>query len=67
MADYDSGTKPGGWEPSEDGGAWRGDAAIECWPEELAGPEYWAYRRREDVERAVNELVGERTARHRGR
>jgi hypothetical protein len=67
VKDREDGTELGGWEPSEDAEAWRGDDDVECWPEELAGPEYWAYRRREDVERVVNELVGERTARHRGR
>lgn len=66
MMDRDSGTEPRGWEPSGDAEAWRGEGTVECWPEELAGPEYWAYRRRQDVERVVNELVGERTSRHRG-
>jgi hypothetical protein len=28
----------------------------------MAGPEYWAYRIREEMERAIIELVGERTA-----
>jgi hypothetical protein len=28
----------------------------------MAGPEYWAYRIRAEMERAVIELVGERTA-----
>jgi len=45
------------------GEGWRGSEHLEPWPEELAGPEYWLYRRREDVERAVIELVGEPTAR----
>lgn len=45
--------------------AWRGEELAEPWPEELAGPEYWAFRSREEVERVVNELVGERTARER--
>ena len=45
--------------------AWRGEAHPESWPEEFAGPEYWAFRNREEVERVVNELVGERTARER--
>jgi hypothetical protein len=49
----------------EAGEAWRGEAHLETWPEELAGPEYWAFRSREEVERVVNELVGERTARER--
>jgi hypothetical protein len=43
--------------------AWRGNEHLEGWPEELAGPEYWLYRRRQDIERAVIELVGEATAR----
>ncbi len=67
MADQGKDTEPGGWEPSDDGEAWRVSETVELWPEELAGPEYWAYRRREAVERVVNDLVGERTARHRGR
>jgi hypothetical protein len=29
----------------------------------MAGPEYWAYRIRDEMERAIIELVGERTAR----
>jgi hypothetical protein len=53
-----------GWELPESGSgdAWRGSEYVGGWPEELAGPEYWAYRSREEIERAVNELVGERTA-----
>jgi hypothetical protein len=55
-----------GWVPwDRDGEAWRGNAHLERWPEELAGPEYWAYRVREEVERVVSDLVGERTARER--
>jgi hypothetical protein len=52
------------WElpESESGDAWRGAEHVGGWPEELAGPEYWAYRHREEIERAVIELVGERTA-----
>jgi hypothetical protein len=67
VANRDKDTEPGGWEPSEDAEAWRGTEDFECWPEEMAGPEYWLYRRREDVERVVNELVGQRTSRYRGR
>ena len=53
-----------GWEPSDAGSsdAWRGVEHVSGWPEELAGPEYWAYRNRDEIERAVIELVGERTA-----
>jgi hypothetical protein len=56
-----------GWEPSESasGDAWLGDEFVGGWPEEMAGPEYWAYRGREEIERAVIELVGKRTARDR--
>jgi hypothetical protein len=25
--------------------AWRGDLHFDHWPEELAGPEYWLYKR----------------------
>jgi hypothetical protein len=25
--------------------AWRGDLHFDQWPEELAGPEYWLYKR----------------------
>jgi hypothetical protein len=64
VQDNDSDSQHGGWVPSDRGGdAWRGDAHSETWPEELAGPEYWAYRVREEVERVVSDLVGERTAR----
>jgi hypothetical protein len=32
------------WEgPAEEG--WRGELHIDHWPEELAGPEYWLYKR----------------------
>ena len=63
MADRDMNGEPGDWAPSErESDAWRGSEHFECWPEELAGPEYWAYRVREEVERAVIELVGKQTA-----
>ena len=54
-----------GWAPPDltAGDQWRGSEHLESWPEECAGPEYWAYRSREEVERIVSELVGERTAR----
>lgn len=66
MADGDSETQPGDWVPPEgECECWRDPHHFDAWPEELAGPEYWAYRRREEVERVVSELVGERTARER--
>ena len=65
MAQGDRDTEPGDWTPPDDGEAWRGNAHLECWPEELAGPEYWAYRNREEVERIVSDLVGKRTAKER--
>jgi hypothetical protein len=38
-----------GWEPGEDEDFWRGEVhpelQIEAWPEELAGPEYWLYKK----------------------
>lgn len=33
-----------GWEPP-DPEAWRGAAHLGEWPEELAGPEYWLYKK----------------------
>lgn len=30
--------------------SWRGDQHLEDWPEDLAGPEYWFFRRWEDDE-----------------
>lgn len=41
---------------------WRGVEHTGTWPENMAGPEYWLFRAREEVERIVSELVGERTA-----
>ncbi len=32
----------------EDDSAWRGEAHLADWPEELAGPEYWLYKRQSD-------------------
>jgi hypothetical protein len=32
-----------GESPAND--TWRGDLHFEHWPEELAGPEYWLYKR----------------------
>ncbi len=39
-----------GWNPPEPGPGepWRGSEHTEGWPEELAGPEYWAYRIRDE-------------------
>ena len=28
--------------------AWRGELHLEGWPENLAGPEYWLYKRQRD-------------------
>jgi hypothetical protein len=39
----------GGWEPAEDE-TWRGDRHLDEWPENLAGPEYWLYKKQEDDE-----------------
>jgi hypothetical protein len=40
------------WELEEDedeeDDSWRGDLHLEDWPEELAGPEYWLYKRDDD-------------------
>jgi hypothetical protein len=40
-------TPDGEWEP---GGAepWRGDLHLGDWPENLAGPEYWLYKKQRD-------------------
>jgi hypothetical protein len=32
---------------SEDSEAWRGDVHLGDWPENLAGPEYWLYKKEE--------------------
>jgi len=39
----------GVWEP-EDGEAWRGDLHLGEWPENLAGPEYWLYKKEQGDE-----------------
>jgi len=43
-----------GWEPDEDADFWRADVhpelQIEAWPEDLAGPEYWLYKKLGDDE-----------------
>ena len=37
------------WHDSDgDDGAWRGDVHLGDWPENLAGPEYWLYRKQRD-------------------
>jgi hypothetical protein len=28
--------------------AWRGDFHVDDWPENLAGPEYWLYKKQRD-------------------
>ena len=37
------------WDSPENADAWRGDLhhelQIEAWPEDLAGPEYWLYKK----------------------
>jgi hypothetical protein len=64
--DSDRDAQHGDWAPSDRDGseAWRGED-LGTWPEECAGPEYWAYRHREEIERVVSDLVGERTAKER--
>jgi hypothetical protein len=37
-------TPDGDWEPAESE-AWRGDIHLGDWPENLAGPEYWLYKK----------------------
>ena len=29
-------------------GAWRGELHLDDWPENLAGPEYWLYKKQRD-------------------
>ena len=39
------------WEDSDEeqaGRAWRGDLHFDDWPENLAGPEYWLYKKQRD-------------------
>jgi hypothetical protein len=40
------------WNPSDDedevDAAWRGDLHLDDWPENLAGPEYWLYKKQRD-------------------
>ncbi len=35
------------WEPADCDG-WRGKLHLGDWPEDLAGPEYWLYKRQRD-------------------
>jgi hypothetical protein len=35
------------WEEA-DADAWRGDLHQDDWPENLAGPEYWLYKKQRD-------------------
>ena len=35
------------WEPAENE-VWRGDLHLDGWPEDLAGPEYWLYKKKRD-------------------
>ena len=37
-------TPDGDWEPSTTE-AWRGTLHLRDWPENLAGPEYWLYKK----------------------
>lgn len=39
----------GSWESAEDE-TWRGELHLDEWPENLAGPEYWLYKKQEDDE-----------------
>ena len=40
-------TPDGEGEPGS-GEAWRGDLHLGDWPENLAGPEYWLYKKKRD-------------------
>ncbi|HEU5042359.1 MAG TPA: hypothetical protein VFT84_16140 [Gemmatimonadales bacterium] len=40
-------TPDGEWEPGN-ADAWRGDLHLGDWPENLAGPEYWLYKKQRD-------------------
>ena len=37
------------WEPA-DSEAWRGELHLGEWPENLAGPEYWLYKKQQGDE-----------------
>jgi hypothetical protein len=50
-----TGWEPSGWqgegedyEPPASAEDWRGDEHLGDWPESLAGPEYWLYKRNID-------------------
>jgi hypothetical protein len=40
------------WQTSNDDdegeGGWRGELHLDDWPENLAGPEYWLYKKQRD-------------------
>jgi len=40
----DDADEPSGYQPPEDE-SWRGDVHLGPWPENLAGPEYWLYKK----------------------
>jgi len=42
-------TPDGEWEPA-DADSWRGDLHLGEWPENLAGPEYWLYKKQKGDE-----------------
>jgi hypothetical protein len=42
-------TPDGEWEPAETE-AWRGELHLGEWPENLAGPEYWLYKKQQGDE-----------------
>lgn len=49
---WESGGDPP-WEPEdsdEDDEVWRGEEQQDDWPEGLAGPEYWLYKRDRDAQ-----------------
>ena len=46
---WDTPEGEGEWEPA-DSEAWRGDLHLDGWPENLAGPEYWLYKKQQGDE-----------------
>jgi hypothetical protein len=42
-------TPDGDWGPAEHE-AWRGELHLREWPENLAGPEYWLYKKQQGDE-----------------